>query len=403
MSKLLPYLTPPNVRSMQAVRFRLYKPAKYLADLIRITIENNAPQPQVQTPYSRGLRVLLLSDDREYTSEQQFAPFFAYRQVLRHEYRLAFNHMLISDILQLPAFFIKTYDLILVKFSFQTPDTQARQIIKQLYEMKGRAKLVYCDGDDDLCIQWPELLYYVDLYIKKHLFKDPSQYQKEYLGKSNLTDYVARNWEVSFARDIVPHSKPVNANYFDKIVLGYNVALDDKIRELYKQTLTKNISKDNDIILRATVSQSSWSYYLRKDLISSVQEMAVKYKVIASTKRVSQEEYYYELIKSKICVSPFGYGEICWRDFEAVLCRCLLVKPDMSHVKTEPDIFIPYETYIPVKWDFGDLQEKCIYYLEHKDEQTQIVEKAYQTLSNFYSNDMFLRKLQSIFERLELR
>ena len=384
------------------MRFRIYKPAKYLADLIQITIENNTPRQQFQTPYSRCLKVLLLSDDREYTSEQQFAPFFAYRQALRQEYRLAFNHMLVSDVLKLPAFFIKTYDLILVKLSFQTPDTQARQTIKQIYEMKGHAKLVYCDGDDDLCIQWPDLLYYVDLYIKKHLFRDPTQYQKQYVGKSNLTDYVARNWEVSFASDIIPHSQPVNANHLEKVVLGYNVALDDKIRELYEQSLTKNVSKDNDIILRATVSQSSWIYYLRKDAISNIQQMAVKYKVIAPTKRVSQEEYYCELLKSKICVSPFGYGEICWRDFEAVLCRALLVKPDMSHVKTEPDIFVPYETYIPVKWDFSDLQEKCIYYLEHKDEHTRIVEKAYQILSSFYSKNKFLGRLQSIFDRLEL-
>ena len=39
---------------------------------------------------------------------------------------------------------------------------------------------------------------------------------------------------------------------------------------------------------------------------------------------------------SRICISPFGYGEICWRDFEAILCGCLVVKPDMSHVETNP-------------------------------------------------------------------
>jgi len=27
---------------------------------------------------------------------------------------------------------------------------------------------------------------------------------------------------------------------------------------------------------------------------------------------------------SKICISPFGYGEICWRDFEAIIFGCLL-------------------------------------------------------------------------------
>ena len=33
--------------------------------------------------------------------------------------------------------------------------------------------------------------------------------------------------------------------------------------------------------------------------------------------RVSQAKFFAQLRHSKICFSPFGYGEVCWRDYEA--------------------------------------------------------------------------------------
>ena len=33
----------------------------------------------------------------------------------------------------------------------------------------------------------------------------------------------------------------------------------------------------------------------------------------------------------------------------------VLVKPDMSHLETLPDLYRPGETYLPVRWDFSDL------------------------------------------------
>ena len=40
--------------------------------------------------------------------------------------------------------------------------------------------------------------------------------------------------------------------------------------------------------------------------------------------------------ESKLCFSPFGYGEVCWRDFEAMSTGAVLVKPDMSHLQARP-------------------------------------------------------------------
>ena len=62
----------------------------------------------------------------------------------------------------------------------------------------------------------------------------------------------------------------------------------------------------------------------------------------------------------------------------------------MSHIKTRPDIFQPYETYVPVKWDFSDLNETCLHYLNNEKEIKRITENAYEVLNDFYKKNKFL-------------
>ena len=67
--------------------------------------------------------------------------------------------------------------------------------------------------------------------------------------------------------------------------------------------------------------------------------------------------YNRELRTAAGVLSPFGYGEECLRDFEAVVHGAVLIKPSMDHVETWPDIYRPWRTYFPCRWDASDLSE----------------------------------------------
>jgi hypothetical protein len=135
----------------------------------------------------------------------------------------------------------------------------------------------------------------------------------------------------------------------------------------------------------------------------NLRRMDGAFKVLIPNQRVTPEAYLTEMLRSRICISPFGYGEICWRDFEAILCDCLLVKPDMGHVETCPDIFRPYETYVPVKWDLSDLAETCTWYLEHEEARHRIVANARATLESFYEDGKgFINQLGQLLGWLRL-
>ena len=76
------------------------------------------------------------------------------------------------------------------------------------------------------------------------------------------------------------------------------------------------------------------------------------------TERISRRQYKNELKKSKIGISPFGYGEFAYRDYEIIMSGCMLFKPDMSHIETWPDLYIENETYVPFKWDLSNFYEE---------------------------------------------
>jgi hypothetical protein len=69
------------------------------------------------------------------------------------------------------------------------------------------------------------------------------------------------------------------------------------------------------------------------------------------------QDYVHQLLSSKIIVSPYGYGETCFRDWEAIFAGALLIKPSIDHIEGFP-------FHVPCKPDFSDLAEVVALSLE---------------------------------------
>ncbi len=377
----------------QNAKYKLQYPLRYAADVLRSSLTRKR---------SRTCRILIASDNLVMTSELQFKPLIENRRRLFEELGVVFDQRLMDDVLSSadsdgPDG--SAYDAVLAKVSFLIPAAEALDKIARLRrQFPHPVKLIYFDGDDDSCIQWGELVELSDLYVKKHVFADMSWYGKTFHGKSNLTDYVARVSDRSFADNVIPHSGTVAEEQRHKIVLGYNIGMDDKITSLFRNTRPSTPSeKTVDVMCRAACKPDNWIYPFRNPIEAALEPLKTAgYNILVPNQRVDQQGYYQEMRSSRICVSPFGFGEICWRDFEAVLMGSLLVKPDMGHIRTEPDIFIPYETYVPVRWDFSDLAETCERYLRNDAARNAIVAQAYDRLSDYYTRFDFINSFRSI-------
>lgn len=354
------------------------------------------------------LRLLLVSDGAEYTSEQQFAPLIRHQRALRRKLGIVFRMISLEAAVARPGGFFREYDTVGLKLSFRSNPADVDKALAHFRQVidRTKTKLVYFDGDDDQSMQWLNICEAVDLYVKKHGFADISAYRKTYRSTANeikinnLTDYVSR-----LAGGDIPDQAVMSVAPSDeclgKLHVGWNIALDDKIEQIVARS-DKGAAQDRsiDILCRAHVPPEVWISPMRSSAIEAVTRLSSRFNVLAPRSRVSQEEYNLELIRSRICVSPIGYGELCWRDFEAILSGCLLVKPSMDHIKTKPNIFAPHSTYVPVNWDYSDLEEKCSFYLENEPERAALASRARSALLNGLTEEWFLREFSELMARL---
>jgi glycosyltransferase involved in cell wall biosynthesis len=118
-------------------------------------------------------------------------------------------------------------------------------------------------------------------------------------------------------------------------------------------------------------------------------------------KRVSPEEYHQKMFNSKIIFAPFGYGEMAPRDLEAAMYGSILLKPDMGHLQTSPNVYIDGETYISCKHDYSDLEEKIDNILGNDEKRSYIIENARKKFQEIYTRESIALHLYNIFNELK--
>lgn len=120
-------------------------------------------------------------------------------------------------------------------------------------------------------------------------------------------------------------------------------------------------------------------------------------------RRVPPETYFKYISCCKVLLAPFGYGEMAPRDLESAQLGSLLIKPDMSHVDTYPNIYIKDKTYISCKHDYSDLPEKIEYAVENFDKlQKQYIEALKQEYTIKYSSGYLAQYTVELFKKLNI-
>ena len=100
-------------------------------------------------------------------------------------------------------------------------------------------------------------------------------------------------------------------------------------------------------------------------------------------------EYLDNLMDTKIVLSPWGWGTWCIRDFEALICGCIVIKPVCTNTLTYSDIYDPnkqFFVWLDVLWN--TLENSVDYCLSNLDEfQPRVLEARKFLLDHIYPND----------------
>jgi len=183
---------------------------------------------------------------------------------------------------------------------------------------------------------------------------------------------------------------PLNPRYLNKIACGWNFGLNNysknvksKLRHFHRFLphnynrvfpISPKLFKGNDVSYHVSLHGEVQSVSFQRQMIYKLLQELKKeqnYSVLTDGS-LSPAMYKKEISETAVIPSPFGYGEICPRDFEAFIYGAALLKPDMSMIETWPDYYISNETYIPFTWDFSDFNTKLIELLENSEKRISI-------------------------------
>lgn len=279
------------------------------------------------------------------------------------------------------------YDAVLIQCHWDTPSDWIISKVIEIRRLQSGVKVALLDWYAPLHIPHVDILDHIDFYIKKQSFSDIREYAGMYDTK--LIEYEAQ-WKPEFldTKYLEADTKKLE----EKLIVGWNFATDmSRITQLNLE-LYKKESRPIDVHCRicAPKDRGNWYGHMRGRAFDAVQRLRENHdkelNILSENKLIVYPKYLQELSQSKLCLSPFGYGEVCWRDFEAIIGGALLLKPEMGHVKTNPNIYVPYETYIPIKWDYSDLEEQTLKYLTDESERKRISNNAVRVWRNFLDN-----------------
>ncbi len=290
-----------------------------------------------------------------------------------------------------------TNDVLVMVRQFIKPDRVDLELMKKLRGKYSRIAFFHDDAGGG--IPRLEVLPFVDLFYSKALFRDRSLYARPLYGKELYSDYYHVKYGIVDPdhRERPTESRP---GELAKLRLSWNIGVGDYPRGKLRQRVGVAASMVRGLRMAklfygrnrlpadpVSANAGTIPVHARIGLISrpsiSRQRSLILERIAGDSRfltgPVSQRAYNREILKSRIILSPFGWGELCLRDFEAVLSGALLLKPDMSHLETWPDVFRPDDTYVPFDWDASDLVEKVDRWLGDEEGRARIARRAYES------------------------
>ena len=303
-------------------------------------------------------------------------------------------------------------DLIIIDSRFKEIIKNRKKTLEFIYKNKSKkTKLIFADNADNSGQLKKDFLEICDFYWKGQILDDKKKYADKHYGGRLFTDFYNKKFNVidknKQETDVIKEKALLK-----KIIVSWNMGLCDhgkfshikqKFFSIFKtkfilfnsnKFFTPNYKeRKKDISCRIGVKYHRETVeYQRKKVSEIVNEFT-------TIKKMSRFKYIEELRNSKFVISPFGWGELCPRDFEAFLHGSVLIKPEMNTIKTWPSWYNE-KTYLPFLWDLSNLRDQIIYAIENYNMLKELAINAQKKYLFFTSSnnseEIFVKRFQEL-------
>lgn len=290
------------------------------------------------------------------------------------------------------------------KFHRDLWQTDETATLAKFAAMADRCRVIYCDTSDLSGWVNAKVLPLVHVYAKGQLLRERAGYAAAMYARRPYSDYYHRRLGVE---DATPEwSRPItDAAQLNKLRLSWHSGLANYslygparmalyghmpmpwLLQFPRRFVAPREARSQDISCRFGFGYPRASVAAQRRLIHERMRGRI------DTRKVSRRGYFRELERSKVIVSPFGYGEITLKDFEVMLTGGLLFKPDMTHMVTWPDLFRDGETMLTHAWDLSDFDDR----LRDATENYQTWRHVAETAQEMYRRHMIGAMAETLF------
>ena len=329
-------------------------------------------------------KIVFLFARNNITTNYSIVPFYLW-EIEKNKNKLFDIHYCVSELNKKAS----QGDLLIIIRRYENVDLSDQLVEKELENFrKNFKKIIYFDDSAALSkINW-FIVNRVDMYCKRGLLRDRELYKKTLYGGRLFSDYYHKKYKIYDQKE--NNTLPDYSNKYDwnKIEIAWNIGIGmyelnsnllkikfnyflKKSSKYYCQLLNSDINK---YIVERNIKKIIKSLNLIIDNIENLNTMGritnngysesvgFQRKLISKelndrnieTKKISYFSYLGEMYKYSSFISPFGWGEICFRDFESIILGKMLIKPNCDHIITWPNIYQD-NMYVPIDWEASNL------------------------------------------------
>ncbi len=174
----------------------------------------------------------------------------------------------------------------------------------------------------------------IKLILKQELLKDFNDYN--IMSGRNYLKYVDSTYM---------NNKPeqIDYNFYSKMYLFFGYGILQRMTVFINEIPDFEKKRNIDVNFCGLIDYKSSAY---KDTVLLTKHRTDAFNILKEHKnsfvsniRIPFLDYRKKLYDSKIVVSPWGFGETCYRDYEALYAGNILIKPRSDFVINHPDIF----------------------------------------------------------------
>jgi len=247
----------------------------------------------------------------------------------------------------------------------------------------------------------------VEGYIKKQLLRKRELYLFKYPRKRYHYYLLGK---LTGETEEPKGDNKIDEEILSKVFLGWNLglaerrgidpsgaAVGNKNRpiDVHFSIKSKHVSKKE----RDNLGKVDNPYTVHRTICVDELRRIVEKRNLTVSGKCAGDKYLDLMTKSRVCISPYGLGEICWRDFEAIWAGALLIKPSMDYIETWPDIYRPWETYIPCHLSWSNLEDTLVEVLDNYKRYRDMPRVAFACLKKHWNNEVFAKRFDSVIKK----